>query len=76
MVSTTHESQLVVTSFQLSVSRRFRPVLSTEHLWMGLSFYPQFSAVSGRLAALVLLPFGQAQSALACRKLRWLLTYI
>lgn len=44
MVSTTYESQLVVTSFQLSVFRRLRPALSTGHIWMGLDrLYPVFS---------------------------------
>jgi hypothetical protein len=57
MISTAHESFLVVTSFQPSVFRRFRPVLSTEHVWMGLRFYAQFSAISGRRTALVPLPF-------------------
>ena len=51
-------AELAVTSFQFSVFRRFRPVLSTEHIWMGLSrLLSQFSTVIGKLTVLMPLPF-------------------
>ena len=50
-------AELVVTSFQLSVLRRFRPVLSTEHIWMGGGVATQFSTIIGKLPVLMPLPF-------------------